>query len=126
MQCRVSYSRDFAALRSNARLFIGWQENAVNGQSAIGDGRGAQAAGVIIHTRPRPVLGALDEPRCHRVEVNIFYLLVVFFNPPHGPVEKPGLAEKARLISSGIDAQSERRVPDVGTLRLFRESYSCM
>jgi hypothetical protein len=28
-----------------------------------------------MHTRPRPVLGALDEPRCHRVEVNIFYLL---------------------------------------------------
>jgi hypothetical protein len=100
------WTRDEAGLRSNARLFIRWQENAVNGQSAIGVGRGAQAAGVIMHTRPRPVLGALDEPRCRRVEVNIFYLLVVFFNPPHGPVEKPGLPEKARLFSSGIDAQS--------------------
>ena len=93
----------FSPVCSNARSFICGQENAVDGENTIGDGRRAQGAGVIMYTGPGPVFGAFDQPCGDRVEVNIFDLLIVFFNGPQSPVEESGLPEKARLFSPGID-----------------------
>jgi hypothetical protein len=72
---------------------------------AVRADRRAQTPSVIVPTRPRPVLGALDEARSHGVEVNVFHFLVIFLNAPQSPVEKSGLPKEGRLFSAGIDAK---------------------
>src|SRR5208282_785574 len=76
----------------------------VNRQKTIRAGRPLQAPAVISHTRPRPILRSFDQARSHRVEVNVFHLLVILLYRPHRPVEKPWLPQKARLSSASIDA----------------------
>jgi len=92
------------AFRSDPCPGIGWQQYLIDGQNAMPAGHRAQIPAVVPHARPRPLLGSLHKPRPHRVQVKVFYLLGVFLNRPHRPVEKSRLPEKAPLSSAGVDA----------------------
>jgi hypothetical protein len=50
---------------------------------------------VIVHTRPRPLLGAFDETGPHWVEMNVFHFLVIFLNASQRAVEKSRLGARA-------------------------------
>ena len=61
---------------------------------------------VNVHTRPRPLLGALGQASPHWVEVNVFHFLVIFLNAWQSAVEKSRLPEKPR---SPLPALTRRR-----------------
>jgi hypothetical protein len=67
-QRTVSFFRGSAAFPSNSSPFIDRQQYTINGRSAIRPRSCAQASRLIVHTRPRPLLGAND-PWGRRVSV---------------------------------------------------------
>ena len=70
LQSRVSVRRDSAAFPSNSSPFVGRQQYTIDSRSTIRAKGCAQAARVIVHTRPRPLLGAFGQTNPRRAEVN--------------------------------------------------------
>ncbi len=84
-------------MASNARVLIGGQRHAVDGETARGRRRPGNAARVVMNARPRPILWTARQPRLHRVHVNMLHLLVVLLHRAQGTIKEARLPQQARF-----------------------------
>jgi hypothetical protein len=66
--------RLFLAIRLYPSPFIGGQQHAIHRRPARRGGGALNAARVIVHARPRPLLRPAYQPCLHGIPMNILYL----------------------------------------------------
>ena len=74
--------------------------HAVDGQGAASQLFLRANARILVEARPWPILGAADQPCAHRIEVNVFDLLMIFLHRAQGAIEE------ARLPQFSLRARS--------------------
>jgi hypothetical protein len=72
--------RLFLAIPSYPSPFIGGQQHAIHRQPARRGDRALNAARVIVHARPRPLLRPAYQPCPHGIPMDILYLCVVLLH----------------------------------------------
>jgi|GEM_PF-1221915 len=116
----VSALRDPAAFPSNSRPFARRQQYTVNGQSATrAHRRGHHTPRVVVHTRPRPALGAFDRARSHGVEANAFHFIIRAI--PHAQAAESLKNETLRYPLFGQPARAYFWASASSRIQIFRK-----
>jgi hypothetical protein len=105
----------------------------IGGDSHTVDGQGAgfqlflrTHARILVEARASPIPGVTDQPRAHRIQVNVSNLLVIFLHRAQGAIEKARLLQFSlcapapvnsrhrTLLHAFNDLRNRRRVPRRG------------
>ena len=89
---------------SDSRPGIGGHSHAVNDEAAVPLLLCGTHARILVVARPSPILGASDQARPDRIQMNVIDLLVVLGDCAQGAIEKAWLPELALRAPARIDA----------------------